>query len=408
MPSLMTLGMPLHGLIATACALLMACGGADSAVPLPVQEEAALTQEPASSPQREKAATSLADYPLMDTLANAPVASDEARAAALTIGRGVNFGNMLDAPNEGAWDLRAEDRFIALVGNSNPAIQSVRLPVRWSNHASADTQATIDPVFMERVVGVVDKLLARGVVVVLNMHHYRQLDGDTLDYGEASVPDSTDHTLVRMRFLAMWAQIAKRFSKHDARLLLEPYNEPHGLLDKQANGSRPWNDLVSRAVRVIRQTNPTRVLVIGPTHWNSANDLEQLVLPHDPNLVLTVHAYEPFTFTHQGAEWISPKLPTGVTCCDAAQIRTITQLLDQAQTQAQGKGYPVFVGEFGAYSQAPLGSRVNYLGTMRQQMAQRGMPWTYWELAAGFGVYDPVQNQFRPEITQALYGTGNP
>lgn len=382
---------PLHGLMAVACALLMACGGAGSAQPAP-----------------PKVPTSMADYPLMDTLATAPVASDAARAAALAIGRGVNFGNMLDAPTEGAWDLRAEERFIALVGNSNPAIQSVRLPVRWSNHASADTQATIDPVFMERVASVVDSLLARGVVVVLNMHHYRQLDGDTLDDGEAAVPDSADHALVRMRFLAMWAQIAKRFAKHDARLLLEPYNEPHKLLDEQTDNSRPWNDLVSRAVRVIRQTNPNRVLVIGPTHWNSANDLEQLALPHDPNLVLTVHSYEPFTFTHQGANWISPVLPTGVTCCDTVQTQTIARLLDTAQTQAQAKGYPVFVGEFGAYSQAPLASRVNYLNTMRQQMAQRAMPWTYWELAAGFGVYDPVQNQFRPEITQALYGAGNP
>jgi len=68
----------------------------------------------------------------------------------------------------------------------------------------------------------------------------------------------------------------------------------------------------------------------------------------------------------------------------------------------------VFVGEFGAYSQAPLASRANYLNTMRQQMAQRSMPWTYWELAAGFGVYDPLQNQFRPEITQTLYGTASP
>lgn len=379
-------------LAAAACALLMACGGAGSAQPTP-----------------PKVPSSLADYPLTDTLATAPVASDAARAAALAIGRGVNFGNMLDAPTEGAWGLRAEDRFIALVGkSSNPAIQSVRLPVRWSNHASADTQATIDPVFMERVAGVVDKLLARGVVVVLNMHHYRQLDGDTLDYGEPAVPDSADHSLVRLRFLAMWEQIAKRFAKHDARLLLEPYNEPHGLLNRQSDGSQPWNDLVSRAVRVIRKTNPTRVLVIGPTIWNSAYGLEQLVLPHDPNLVLTVHSYEPFTFTHQGAEWVSPKLPTGVGCCDAAQTQTITRLLDTAQTQAKAKGYPVFVGEFGAYSQAALASRVNYLSTMRQQMAQRGMPWTYWELAAGFGVYDPAQNQFRPEITQALYGTASP
>ena len=382
---------PLRSMLAVACALLMACGGAGSAQPAP-----------------PKVPTSMADYPLMDTLATAPMASDAARAAALAIGRGVNFGNIFDAPNEGAWGLTAEDRFIALVGGSNPAIQSVRLPVRWSNHASADTQATIDPAFMERVVGVVDKLLARGVVVVLNMHHYRQLDGDTLDDGEAAVPDSVDHALVRMRFLAMWSQIAKRFAKHDARLLLEPYNEPHQLLDTQSDGSRPWNDLVSRAVRVIRQTNPTRVLVIGPTHWNSAYDLAQLVLPYDPNLVLTVHSYEPFTFTHQGAEWISPKLPTGVTCCDATQTQTITQLLDTAQSQAQAKGYPVFVGEFGAYSAAPLAARVNYLSTMRQQMAQRGMAWTYWELAAGFGVYDPVQNQFRTEMAQALYGAATP
>lgn len=377
----------LHLLTAAACALLMACSGAGGGA-----------QAPSKDP------IWLADYPLMDTLATPPVASDAARAAAVAIGRGVNFGNMLDAPTEGAWGLTVEDRFITLVGNSKPAIQSVRLPVRWSNHASADAQATIDPVFMERVAGVVDNLLARGVVVVLNMHHYRQLDGDTLDYGEAAVPDSADHALVRMRFLAMWAQIAKRFANHDARLLLEPYNEPHGLLNRQSDGSQPWNDLVSRAVRVIRKTNPTRVLVIGPTIWNSAYGLEQLVLPHDANLVLTVHSYEPFKFTHQGAEWVSPKLPTGVSCCDAAQTQTINQLLNTAQNQARAKGYPVFVGEFGAYSTAPLLSRVEYLSTMRQQMAQRGMSWTYWELAAGFGVYDPVQNQFRPEITQALYG----
>ena len=376
----------LHLLAAAACALLMACAGGDSVV-------------------SSKEAPWLADYPLMDTLPTPPVASDAARAAALAIGRGVNFGNMFDAPTEGAWGVRAEDRFIALVGNSDPAIQSVRLPVRWSNHASADAQATIDPAFMDRVVYVVDKLLELGVVVVLNMHHYRQLDGDTLDYGEAAVPDSADHALVRMRFLAMWAQIAKRFANHDARLLLEPYNEPHGLLNRQNDGSQPWNDLVSRAVRVIRQTNPTRVLVIGPAIWNSAYGLEQLVLPHDPNLVLKVHSYEPFKFTHQGAEWVSPKLPTGVSCCDAAQTQTITQLLDTAQNQARAKGYPVFVGEFGAYSTAPLPSRVNYLSTMRKQMAQRGMSWTYWELAAGFGVYDPEQNQFRSEVTKALYGS---
>src|SRR5205807_2072730 len=78
--------------------------------------------------------------------------------------RGVNFGNMLDAPTEGAWALRVEDRYVALVGTREGGhIASVRLPVRWSNHASPDAQARIDPVFMARVDDVVGRLLARGV-----------------------------------------------------------------------------------------------------------------------------------------------------------------------------------------------------------------------------------------------------
>ena len=59
--------------------------------------------------------------------------------------------------------------------------------------------------------------------------------------------------------------------------------------------------------------------MIGPTSWNSANDLRLLKLPNDANLIATVHDYNPFRFTHQGAEWVNPILPVGVTCCSAAQ-----------------------------------------------------------------------------------------
>jgi endoglucanase len=66
-------------------------------------------------------------------------------------------------------------------------------------------------------------------------------------------------------------------------------------------------------------------------------------------------------------------------------------------------GYPVFVGEFGAYSAAPEAAKLRYLRLMRQAMADRGMPWYYWELAANFGVYDPVAHVFRAPIKQALF-----
>jgi endoglucanase len=289
--------------------------------------------------------------------------------------------------------LRFEDAFIDVVSQPGFA-NSVRLPVRWSNHAGTGADATIDPRFFDRVDGVVKGLLARGLTVVLDMHHYRQLEGRPLDRNEVAVaPD-----VVEQRFYAMWRQIAAHYASYTPRLLFEPYNEPNGAMNAT------WNDQLSRVVRVIRKSNPRRVLIVGPTHWNNADSLAQLVLPPDANLILTVHQYEPFEFTHQGAEWVEPRRPTGVDCCDANQERTITAKLDVAQREARRMGYPVYVGEFGAFSKAPQAARVRFLRFMREQMAERQMTWSYWELAAGFGVYDPMAKALRADMFEALFG----
>jgi endoglucanase len=336
------------------------------------------------------AAPDIASYPPMANDAP-PGASPRALAAAKAIGRGVNFGNMLEAPTEGAWGISVTDDFIDKAASAG--FTSVRLPVRWSNHAAADAPFTIDPAFMARVESIVDKLLAKNLVVVLNMHHYRQLDGDALDTGESKVADA----VVDVRYVMLWEQIASRFKDKGDRLVLELYNEPHGRM----NGE-PWNVLVSRALGVVRKADPSRVVVIGPTHWNSAGDLAQLKLPNDANLIVTVHDYNPFPFTHQGAEWVSPVLPTGVTCCSAAQISDMTGPLDVAKTWAAAKRYPVYVGEFGAYSKADEASRITFNRTMRDAMESRGMTWGYWEFAAGFGVYDPVKLAFRQGLLDSL------
>ena len=222
---------------------------------------------------------------------------------------------MLEAPTEGAWGLTVTDDFIDKAAGAG--FTAVRLPVRWSNHAGAAAPFTIDSTFMNRVASIVDKLLAKGLVVILNMHHYRQLDGDAPDPGELTVPDAA----VDVRFVMLWDQIAAHFQGRSARLVFELYNEPHG----RQNGE-PWNVLAARAAGVVRKSNPNRVIVIGPTTWNSASDLHVLKIPNDANVIVTIHNYAPFTFTHQGAEWINPVLPTGVTCCNAATQRRVAQL----------------------------------------------------------------------------------
>ncbi len=310
-----------------------------------------------------------------------------------SFGRGINFGNMLDAPSEGDWGLRVSDEFIDLVGKGG-VTNSVRLPVRWSNHASRDAAAVIDPIFFARVDEVLDKLLARGVTVILNMHHYRQLDGDAPDTDFSVKP-----AVLKARFLAMWKQIAERYAgRSEDRLIFELYNEAHGRLEPD------WNDLVSRAVRVVRKSNPNRAIVVGPARWNSVDALASLVLPADPNLILTVHTYEPFEFTHQGATWVSPMKPTGQDCCSPGQLARMTAVLDKTVREATRLGYPCFIGEFGVYEKAPDAARLRYAREMRDAMESRGLPWFWWELAAGFGVYDPKAHRFKQGLRDALYG----
>jgi endoglucanase len=66
--------------------------------------------------------------------------------------------------------------------------------------------------------------------------------------------------------------------------------------------------------------------------------------------------------------------------------------------------YPIFLGEFGAYSKADMPSRVTFTRLMRDQAEARGFSWSYWELAAGFGAYDPVAHAWRAPLKDALLG----
>jgi endoglucanase len=339
----------------------------------------------------------LAAYPRSERAATPMPASDATRAAFAGLGPGVNFAS-LAAPSEGAWGSPVQDHYPATVWQAG--FRHVRLAVRWSAHASGDAQAQIDAAFMARVDSVVTHLLDRGFTVVLNMHHYRQLDGDRLDHGEPSV----DASVVKVRFLAMWQQIGTHFADRPGRLWFELYNEPHGDLTAAA-----WNDLASRALRVVRSANPDRTVVIGPAEWNRAEALDSLELPADTHLVATVHDYQPFRFTHQQARWAGLALmfTSGVLCCDTLQRQQLAEPLGIAEQWSKRHGVPMWLGEFGSYAGPrwrpnDMASRAEYTRLVREAAERRGIAWAYWEIDGNFGIYDPKARKWREPLLHAL------
>ena len=307
-----------------------------------------------------------------------------------SLGRGINLGNMLDAPKEGDWGLRVEPRFIEMIATN---FNNIRVPVRWSNHASRDEAAILDGTFAARVDSVIDNLLKKDVYVILNMHHYSQLFGDQLLKGEFEV--ATD--LLEKRMINIWRQLAERYKDRSPKLIFELLNEPHGKLD-----SDRWNKLLAETLAVVRVSNPNRVVMIGPTYWNAPKDLPKLKLPNDRNLIVQFHSYIPFNFTHQGVTYLPMKLPVGVRCCDDQQRIEIAGDLDKASQWSIKHGYPVYLGEFGATKAADNDSRAQYARAVRDEVENRGIPWAYWELASSFGIFDPKTNTWNPELRRAL------
>lgn len=300
------------------------------------------------------------------------------------LGQGVNLGNMLEAPTEGEWGLKVEEAYFDLIADAG--FDSVRVPIRWSTHALEQAPYTIDADFFKRIDWVIEQARKRNLAVVVNIHHYEEIQENP--------------RLHKERFLEIWRQVAEHYASQPASVYFELLNEPTGTL-----GTTSWNTFAQEAITLIRQSNPRRTIIVGPGQWNSISALPTLELPaNERNLIVTVHYYDPFQFTHQGAEWAEGAeawLGTTWNGSDAEKA-AVRSSLEAAATWAETNQRPIYLGEFGAYHKADLDSRGRWTSFVARTAEDLGFSWAYWEFGAGFGVYDPKQQTWNESIVQAL------
>ena len=150
------------------------------------------------------------------------------------MGMGWNLGNSFDAASDGfknegvssetSWgNPKTTQALINAVANKG--FKSIRIPISWHNHI-IDYQYTIDPNWTTRVKQVVDWAIAKGLYVIINVHHDNSANSN-VNYGEGYYPNKASQTESTKFLLNVWSQIALAFNNgYDEHLIFEALNEP--------------------------------------------------------------------------------------------------------------------------------------------------------------------------------------
>ncbi|MBO6575935.1 MAG: cellulase family glycosylhydrolase [Rhodothermales bacterium] len=301
--------------------------------------------------------------------ASGQLTPQEAASAML---RGINMGNTLEPPLEGGWNNPPAEEYY-FDDYLAEGYATVRVPVRWDQHTATSAPYDVDAAWMDRVEQVVDWGLSRGLFVIINAHHD---DWIKQNYADASQ---------RARFDAIWTQISERFRLKSDSLFFEIINEPKGLTREEVD------DLNDRVLRIIRRTNPTRIVIFSGNEWSNAAELVAAAVPSDPWLMGYFHSYDPWAFAGQATG-------TWGTESDKAELGARFQMVaDWSATH----GIPVLISEFGALRIADYNSRMAFYSAYVEQAIRHGMPFQAWDDGGDFRIYER-QDRIWPEVSDIL------
>jgi endoglucanase len=330
--------------------------------------------------------------------------------------RGANLGDYLEA-NRYRRNITVDASEFAQM--KQEGFDHVRVPIGWHQYAGPWPDFTLEPEIFSLVDFVVTNALQNKLAVMINIHHFNALDQNPTD----ATPE----------FLAIWRQIAAHYEKFPAPLAFELDNEPH-----ENATTALMNPIYAQTIAEIRKTNPRRTIFVEPGGWGGIGELNKLVLPPDDNVIVSVHCYDPFYFTHQGATWTSGQTPvTGIvfpgppaqplvpdpklklknslqdwiekyntlpTEQNPSSPLAFTQKLKFIRVWSDYYGRPVHLGEFGAYTRADEQSRANFYSSFRRAAEREQIGWCIWDWSAGFRYWDNKNNRPMPGMHEALFG----
>ena len=319
------------------------------------------------------------------------------------MGMGWNLGNSLDCAGDGfnneglssetSWgNTKTTQALINTVANKG--FKTIRIPVSWHNHI-VDYQYTIDPNWTTRVKEVVDWAIAKGLYVILNVHHDVAANS-YVSYGQGYYPNKASQTESTKFLLNVWTQIALAFNNgYDEHLIFEALNEPR----LRGNTYEWWynagNSDCEEANEVLNAYNK---LILGVIRTSGGNNLKRFimftsqaasfgsitgsnfVIPDDTvynsdtslrRILISVHMYSPYNFAMDAY--------SGVTTCDSSCQSELDTYFNTLYNTFVLKGYRVVVGEMGAINKNNLSARVAWAKYFVTQARSKGLASVVWD-----------------------------
>ncbi len=304
----------------------------------------------------------------------------------------------------------------------------IRLPFFHEKFEQAPLREMTFLPYLENVIKETEKLVALGFSVSLDLHPSSSFNalykGNTERYYE--------------HFAGLWLILARHFKSLDPNwVAIELLNEP-------VVGAEIWQNHQGDLVKRMREVLPNHTLVVSPGGSQRHEALSHMVLLDDDNVIYAVHFYDPFFFTHQGADWLSDhapermlkNIPFPARFDDFTVKRIYENLLmkEKDKTAAflkeqlfQPWGYqdledafnlmfqwsrryqqPVIINEFGVLSyHAPRLSRLSWLRAFAKGASKRCLLWAHWDFSDGFGFVDPVTGNYDKAIVNLLLEKGD-
>jgi endoglucanase len=292
--------------------------------------------------------------------------------------------------------------------------KSVRLPVAFAYFES-------DKIRVEKVFTHIDEVLEQcntyGLQLIIDYHYGKLTD--------------TNYLTETPKIINQWLKLTKRYIRESPeKVFFELYNEPPHMNPKV------WKDAAYNIVTAIRRVDKKRTLIVGASNFNSIYELSRMERLADENIIYTFHFYEPFFFTHQGADWVGNQVATtGVPFpYDAKTYPAINPKVKgtwgennyyQYKTDGNeqsvhdklqivknwGARYdvPILCGEYGVYNKyADADSRCRYIKTVRENLKAMGIPGIMWDYNTNFSIFNgrPSIKNLSDCMKQAVGYTG--